>query len=83
MKRTKDGKKIETWVKSRKGVPSKIKGTKDLVKIKFDSMEDRLVPITWYDFFQILKDNNLTFMYEDNEESRFCKFVESPKSKEQ
>ena len=56
MKRTKDGKKIEMWVKNRKGVPSKIKGTKDLVKIKFDSMEDRLVPITWYDFFQILKD---------------------------
>ncbi len=81
MKRTKDGMKIEKWVTAREGVPAKIKGTKDLLRIKFDNLEDKLVPITWFEFFKVFESNNLTFLYEDNDESRFCKFIESKPKK--
>jgi len=77
MKKTQDGNKIENWVKNRDGVPAKIKGTKDLIRIKFDSLEDELIPITWFEFYKIFEDKKLTFLYEDNDESRFCKFIDS------
>lgn len=73
--------KIEKWVTARDGVPAKIRGTKDLLRIKFDNLEDKLVTITWYEFFQVFESNNLTFLYEDNNESRFCKFIDSSSKK--
>lgn len=81
MKKTKNGMKIEKWVTARDGVPAKIEGTKDLLRIKFDNLENKLVRITWYEFFQVFESNNLTFLYEDNDESRFCKFIESSSEK--
>lgn len=77
MIKTKNGKEIEQWVIKRGGVPAKVKGTKDLIRVKFDNLEDELQPITWYEFFEYFKNNNLTFIYEDNAGSRFCKFIDS------
>lgn len=76
MESTQDGKIIENWVKERKGVPAIVQGTKDLLRIRFDSLEEELIPITWYEFFKMFEANNLKFLYDDTPDSRFCKFVE-------
>jgi len=72
---TKDLIKIEKWVKKRAGVPAIVKDTKDLLRIKFDSLDSSLDEITWAKFFKIFKDNKLIFIYESDEASRFCKFI--------
>jgi len=81
VKETKNGIEIEKWVTERDGIPAKIEGTKDLLRIKFDNLEDKLIPITWFEFFQVFESNNLTFLYEDSDESRFCKFIGSESEK--
>jgi hypothetical protein len=66
---------IEKWITSRHGTPCIVKETKDLLRVRFDSMQDELEEITWARFFQIFKEKNLQFLYEESEESRFYKFV--------
>jgi hypothetical protein len=76
-KQTQDLVIIEKWIKERKGVPAIVKNTDDLLRIKFDSLDADLVEITWAEFFALFKENKLTFMYEVDGASRFCKFIYS------
>ena len=75
MKQTKNLQEIEKWIKERNGLPSIVKDTPDLLRIKFDNTEDSLEEITWAKFFKAFKDNDLVFIYEEDISSRFCKFV--------
>jgi hypothetical protein len=81
-KRTTDHEEIKKWVESHGGTPSRVKGTggKDdagLLRINFPgySGEDTLEEIAWEDFFEAFDDNELAFLYQDEKDSRFNKFV--------
>ncbi len=75
-KTTTDLVEIEQWVKERDGVPSKVNGTDNLLRVKFDNLEEDLVEITWAEFYKTFKENNLQFLYDPSEEdSRFHKFI--------
>lgn len=76
MKQTTNTRLIELWIKKRDGVPAIVKGTDDLLRIKFDSLDEDLEKITWAKFFKIFRENNLAFIYEDKSDSRFCKFID-------
>jgi hypothetical protein len=75
MKQTTDIRLMEKWIEARSGTPAIVKDTSDLLRVKFDSMEDDLEEITWAKFFKTFKDNKLVFMYEEDINSRFCKFI--------
>ena len=80
MKRTTNLKLIEKWIKQRGGVPVVVKGTPNLLRVKFDTMDDSLEKITWAKFFSTYRDKNLAFIYEDDVNSRFCKFINKSKT---
>ena len=75
MNKTTNGKVIEKWVKTHKGKPAKVTGTKDLLRIRFDDLDTNLEIITWHSFFKIFNENNLAFIYEKGNNTRFCKFI--------
>ncbi len=75
MIQTNSGKVIEKWVKAHKGKPAKVKGTNDLLRIRFDELDKDLEIITWFEFFRIFEESELSFLCEEGDESRFCKFV--------
>lgn len=66
---------IQKWVEERGGVPAIVGGTKDLLRIKFQDNEDNLEEISWTEFFNLLESNNLLFVYDEEEDSRFCTFT--------
>lgn len=69
---------IREWVEEREGVPSMVKGTEGLLRIDYPGFngEDSLQKLSWEEFFQIFDENHLAFLYEDEEDSRFSKFIE-------
>lgn len=75
-KETRDLVEIEKWIKERKGHPAIVKDTDNLLRIKFDTLDDDLEVITWAKFFQIFKEKDLRFVYSLEEDSRFCKFLD-------
>lgn len=75
MKKTTDVSIMEKWIKERNGVPAVVKGTQDLIRVKFDPLEDQLEEMTWAKFFETFRENKLEFLYEDDLNSRFCKFI--------
>ncbi|MBD3362861.1 hypothetical protein GF362_04020 [Candidatus Dojkabacteria bacterium] len=80
IKTTQDLKTIEEWAKVRGGIPCKVKGTDDLIRIRFDPLEENLEEITWAEFFEILEDQELQFLYDESEENRFYKLIEKDKN---
>jgi len=78
MEQTNDVRQMEIWIKKRGGVPAIVKGTSDLLRVKFDLLDNDLEKITWAKFFKTFKDSNLEFIYEDDADSRFCKFISKP-----
>jgi hypothetical protein len=74
-KTTTDMIEIERWITERDGKPSIVWDTEDLLRVKFDSMQDDLEEITRARFFQILKEKELKFLYDESSESRFYKIV--------
>tara|TARA_R110002020_G_scaffold283271_1_gene499014 strand:+ start:473 stop:757 length:285 start_codon:yes stop_codon:yes gene_type:complete len=78
--------KIKKWVEDRQGKPALVKGTGDtgtgggLLRINFPGgAEESLENITWDKFFKIFDENEVQFLYQDEnkdgEQSRFFKFV--------
>ena len=67
---------IRSWVNERGGRPARVEGT-DILRIDFDDAEqdDRLETIDWADFFETFDNTGLTFLYEDEGQSRFNKFI--------
>lgn len=69
-------KDIEQWVSRRKGTPAIVKGTEDLLRIKFSDSERDLVETSWNKFFELLDKNELLFIYDKESDSRFNAFVD-------
>jgi hypothetical protein len=79
---TTDHNEIRKWVESRKGRPAKVRnsgGEGGVLRIDFGKPEENLEAIEWEEFFEILDDRKLAFLYQDRtadgETSRFSKFV--------
>lgn len=81
-KTTTDHETIQQWVEERGGNPARVKGTgkkqdPGILRIDYPgfSGEDTLEPIEWSVFFEAFEDNALAFLYQDEPESRFSKFI--------
>lgn len=75
--RTTNHDEIRNWVEERDGRPARVEGTDDLLRIDFpdnDNDED-LEEISWEEFFDAFEENDLAFLYQDDEDSRFNKIV--------
>ncbi len=72
---TNDPIQIEKRVKARDAVPCIVKGTEDLLRVRFDSLQDNLEEITRARFFQVIQEKNLQFLCDTSEKSRFYKII--------
>jgi hypothetical protein len=59
-----------------------VKGTDDLLRIDFPSNvgDQDLEKMSWDDFFKAFDENGLTFLYQDENDSRFNKFINNAKA---
>jgi hypothetical protein len=83
---TTDHDEIRKWVEKRGGHPAIVKDTADngrrgaMIRIDFDdpdgSKDAGLKRVSWDEFFEIFDNNDLTFLHQDVDDSRFNKFVE-------
>lgn len=74
--KTQDHNTIKNWVEERDGTPTVVEGTDDLLRIEFETTDNaELKEISWDKFFEIFDENNLEFLYQEEEDSTFCKFV--------
>lgn len=77
---------IRKWVQARGGHPAIVKDTQSnnrpggMIRIDFDdpdgSKDTGLKRIGWEEFFNIFDKNDLAFLHQDVEDSRFNKFVQ-------
>jgi hypothetical protein len=81
-KQTTDHDDIRKWVEERGGHPARVKGTSSddspgILRIDYPgfSGEDTLEEITWDQFFEAFEDNDLAFLYQDEDDSRFSKLI--------
>ena len=83
-KTTTDHDEIRQWVESRGGRPASVAETGSgddpgILRINFDEPggddDAALQEISWDEFFQAFDENDLAFLYEDEGDSRFNKFV--------
>jgi len=81
-KRTTDHDEIRRWVEKRGGHPAHVKrsGSEDdpgILRIDFPgySGEQSLEPVDWDTWFQKFDENELAFLYQDEDGSRFNKLV--------
>lgn len=79
---TTDHQTIRRWIEARNGHPSVVRATEGtrrgsagLLRVDFDEPEDALEQIGWDDFFDTFDTNNLAFLYQNEKDSRFHKFV--------
>ncbi len=79
---TKDHKIIREWAEKRGGKPARVKGSDNLLRFKFDEKTDTLEEIDWEEFFKVFNEKNLTFLYQDEDDSRFFKFTYGNQNKE-
>lgn len=80
--KTTDHEKIRIWVEARNGYPATVRDTKTdgepgLLRIDFPgySGEETLERIDWESFFKKFEKEDLAFLYQDEDDSRFCKMV--------
>lgn len=76
-KTTTDHDEIRRWAESRGGRPSKVEtdGKGGILRFDFGESDDTLTEIDWDEFFAIFDERGLEFLYQDEGESRFNKFV--------
>lgn len=82
-KTTTDHQTIKQWVEERGGAPARVKGTGSdagdpgILRIDYPGFSgaDSLEHIEWEEFFDAFEDNELAFLYQDEPNSRFSKFV--------
>lgn len=80
---TTDHETIRSWVEARGGHPACVKGTgrtngdPGILRIDYPGFggEGKLEPMSWDDFFDAFEANDLAFLYQDEDESRFSKLV--------
>lgn len=74
---------IKKWVEERNGKPTIIKDTdakgknEGVLRIRFDEHTEELKPISWDEFFKIFDKRKVAFLYDEDKESTFNKFVYS------
>ena len=80
--KTTDHDKIKEWVTAHDGVPTVIEDTGSgngpgVLRIHFPqaSSDDNFKEISWDEFFKQFEDNDLAFLYQDQGDSTFHKFV--------
>jgi hypothetical protein len=73
---------IRHWIEAHNGRPSVVRATEGrragsagLLRVDFNEPEESLEEISWDDFFDTFDSNNLAFLYQDEQQSRFHKFV--------
>lgn len=78
--RTHDHARIKHWAENRGGTPAVVEGTWDgktgELRIDFGESIESLIEITWEDFFNILDEGNLDFVYQKNSNTESGEFVE-------
>lgn len=77
---TRDHDTIRRWAEARGGTPARVADTADaggggLLRLDFGASDAGLDPIDWDEFFAIFDDRGLTFLYQEDEGSRFNKFI--------
>lgn len=78
---TQDHEIIRTWIESRGGRPTVVRDTHDtqegggILRVDFGEPEDNLERISWDEFFKIFDERGLQFLYQEETNSRFFKFV--------
>ena len=85
---TKDHTKIRQWAEKHKGVPAVIegkhkKGDEGILRIKFNDDNENLQEISWEEFFDQFDEHGLTFLYQNEANSRFNKFVYAEETSDQ
>lgn len=79
--RTRDHDEIRRWVEDRGGIPTIVEGTEGLLRIDFvrgaksGGREASLEEVDWDRWFELFDDNELTFLYTPDGESKFFKLV--------
>jgi hypothetical protein len=73
---------IRQWIEERGGYPAAVEGTGDeddpgILRVAYPGVgdDDDLDEIAWEDFFAKFEEAKLAFLYEDEPENRFSKFV--------
>jgi hypothetical protein len=78
---TTDHQTIREWVEQRGGYPARVrdtapkKGEGGILRIDFGKPDDTLERLSWDDFFKTFDKEKLAFLYQDEKDSRFVKFV--------
>jgi hypothetical protein len=80
-KTTIDHDEIQRWVEARGGRPARVtetggEGDPGVLRIDFAEPDDRLKEISWEDWFRAFDANELAFLYQDEDDSRFNKLVD-------
>ncbi|MGK7390452.1 MAG: hypothetical protein ACNS60_08875 [Candidatus Cyclobacteriaceae bacterium M2_1C_046] len=79
---TTDHNKIKNWAEEHNGMPTVVKNTEKgpgagLLRIHFEDSQDQdLKKVSWDDFFDTFEKKNLAFLYQDEKESTFHKFID-------
>lgn len=79
---TTDHNEIKSWAEEHNGMPTVVKNTEDgpgagLLRIHFEQSQDNdLKEISWDDFFNTFENKSLAFLYQDEKDSTFHKFVD-------
>lgn len=80
---------IRQWAEERGGTPAQVKSTgtqqqPGVLRIDYPGFtgEDTLEPIEWDTFFEAFEANELAFLYQDDPDSRFSKFIARDKMRE-
>jgi hypothetical protein len=78
---------IRKWVEKRGGRPARVaetapaksggqRGSAGILRIDFAEPDEALEQISWDEFFRTFEQRKLAFLYQDEDDSRFQKFVE-------
>jgi len=80
--KTTDHDTIRKWIEKRGGRPARVKDTagtkKDsagVLRVDFAEPDEELEQIPWEEFFRTFDKQQLAFLYQDEDSSRFVKFV--------
>jgi hypothetical protein len=86
-KQTTDHDVIRRWAEERGGRPARVaatapaksasqEGSSGILRIDFGAPNEALEPISWEEFFRTFDKQKLALLYQDQDDSRFQKFVE-------
>jgi hypothetical protein len=80
--RTTDHQAIRKWIEKRGGRPARVKetahtkkGSAGILRVDFAEPDESLEQISWEEFFGTFDKQKLAFLYQDEDSSRFVKFV--------